>query len=64
VTLVAESIHADDQLPVHTGSESGKMMRVETPLTTRQARLLLPEPLAANRGELVVGSLHFKVCLV
>ena len=27
----------------------------------RQARLLLPEPLAANKGERVIGNLHFKV---
>lgn len=27
----------------------------------RQARLLLPEPLAANRGERLIGSMHFKV---
>ncbi|GFZ42528.1 hypothetical protein JCM24511_00244 [Saitozyma sp. JCM 24511] len=27
----------------------------------QQARLLLPEPLAANKGERVVGSVHFKV---
>jgi histone-arginine methyltransferase CARM1 len=28
----------------------------------RQARLLLPEPLAVNKGERVVGTIHFKVC--
>ncbi|WVR03796.1 hypothetical protein IAU60_000791 [Kwoniella sp. DSM 27419] len=27
----------------------------------QQARLLLPEPLAANKGERLVGSIHFKV---
>jgi hypothetical protein len=27
----------------------------------RQARLLLPEPLAVNKGERVVGTIHFKV---
>jgi hypothetical protein len=27
----------------------------------RQARLLLPEPLAVNKGERVVGAIHFKV---
>lgn len=27
----------------------------------RQARLLLPEPLAVNKGERLTGSIHFKV---
>lgn len=31
------------------------------PLDHRQARLLLPEPLAVNRGERLTGSIHFKV---
>jgi hypothetical protein len=35
-----------------------------TLMFNRQARLLLPEPLAVNRGERVVGTMHFKVCQI
>ena len=34
---------------------------IDQVLMNRQARLLLPEPLAVNKGERVVGTIHFKV---
>ena len=44
----------------HTGSEISLFFSM-LQLIFRQARLLLPEPLAVNKGERIVGSLLFKV---
>lgn len=37
------------------------LLLLRFPLDHRQTRLLLPEPLAVNRGERLTGSIHFKV---